>query len=57
LELRGYIDEHGKRCFARWFETLDAVAAANVTIALTRIPQGNLSSVKGVGSGVYGVPD
>jgi len=31
---------------------LDPIAAAKGTIALTRIEQGNLSNVKGVGSGV-----
>jgi hypothetical protein len=40
FELRGYIDETGKKRFARWFEGLDTVAAARVTIALTRIERG-----------------
>jgi putative addiction module killer protein len=31
---------------------LDAIAAAKVTIALTRIERGNLSNAKGVGKGV-----
>ena len=52
VELRGYIDENGKRRFAIWFESLNAIAAAKVTIALTRIEQGNLSNAKGVGGGV-----
>jgi len=33
FELRGYIDEAGKKRFARRFEGLDAIAAAKVTIA------------------------
>lgn len=49
FELRGYIDERGRKRFALWFETLDAIAAAKVAIALTRIERGNLSNVKGVG--------
>lgn len=53
IELRGYIDEQGKKPFAEWLEDLDAAAAAKVTIALTRIEQGNFSKVKGVGSGVF----
>jgi putative component of toxin-antitoxin plasmid stabilization module len=53
IELRGYIDEKGNKPFANWLETLDATAAAKVTIALTRIEQGNLSKTKGVGAGVY----
>lgn len=47
----GYIDETGKKRFAKWFEGLDARAAAKVTIALTRIERGTLSN-KGVGAGV-----
>ena len=52
FELRGYIDENGKKRFAKWFDGLDAIAAAKVTIALTRIERGNLSNTKGVGAGV-----
>lgn len=53
IELRGYIDENGIKRFAKWLEGLDASAAAKVTIALTRMEQGNFSNVKGVGAGVY----
>jgi putative addiction module killer protein len=52
-ELRGYVDEKGNKPFAIWLETLDATAAAKVTIALTRIEQGNFSKTKGVGAGVF----
>ena len=39
---------------ARYSEpTVDAVAAAKVSIALTRLGLGNFSNVKGVGLGVY----
>jgi putative addiction module killer protein len=53
LDLRGYVDERGHRCFAAWFEGLDAQAAARVTLALTRMEQGNLSHAKAVGAGVF----
>ena len=53
IEPRGYIDEKGNKRFALWLESLDAPAAAKVTIALTRMEQGNFSSAKGVGAGVY----
>ena len=53
IELRGYVDESGRRCFAVWFEGLDAPAAARVTLALTRMEQGNLSNVESVGAGVF----
>lgn len=52
FELRGFIDENGKKRFAEWFDGLDAIAAAKVTIALTRIERGNLSNAKSVGAGV-----
>jgi len=47
-----YVDGSGRSPFARWFGTLDPQAAAKVNSALTRIEQGNLSNVKGVGGGV-----
>jgi putative addiction module killer protein len=53
IELRGYIDEQGNRRFADWLDALDHTAAAKVTIALTRLEQGNLSNTKSVGSGIY----
>jgi len=53
MDVREYETEHGTSPFAEWFETLDAMAAAKVTTALTRLGQGNTSNVKGVGSGVF----
>ena len=53
VELRGYIDQQGNKPFAKWFSDLDNNAAARVTTALTRMEQGNLSNVKGVGGGVF----
>jgi len=47
IEIRGYVDENGSKRFAQWLEALDAAAAAKVTIALTRMEQGNLSRTKG----------
>jgi putative addiction module killer protein len=52
LNVREYLEEDGASPFAEWFEALDAVAAAKVTVALARMEQGNLSNVKGVGEGV-----
>jgi putative addiction module killer protein len=53
FELRGYIDENGHRRFADWFEGLESSAAVKVTIALTRMEQGNFSNARGAGAGVY----
>ena len=53
MEIREYIDADGRVPFAEWFDRLDARAAARVATALVRMEQGNLSNVKGVGSGVF----
>jgi putative addiction module killer protein len=53
IEIRGYIDERGNKRFALWLDGLDAAAAAKVTIALSRMEQGNFSQVRGVGLGVF----
>ena len=53
IEIREYIDTKGRSPYARWFNRLNAPAAAKVATALVRMEQGNLSSVKGVGSGVF----
>ena len=52
-ELREYLDEEGHSPFACWFERLNGAAAAKVATALSRMEQGNLSNVKGVGAGVF----
>jgi len=48
-----YLDALGQSPFARWFDDLNAEAAARVTTALYRMGQGNFSNVKGVGGGVF----
>jgi putative addiction module killer protein len=52
LDVREYLEESGKSPFGAWFRTLNSAAAAKVTVAITRISQGNLSNAKSVGSGV-----
>ncbi len=52
IEIREYIDDRGRSPFGRWFDSLDARAATRVRTALARMEAGNLSNVKGVGSGV-----
>ena len=48
-----YVDDAGRSPFARWFEDLDARAAAKVTGAPSQMERVNLSNVKGVGHGVF----
>ena len=37
---------NGESPFAKWFESLDAVTAAKVSVAVIRMEQGNFSSVE-----------
>ncbi len=53
ITIREYVDRGGCSPFAKWFENLNAPAAAKVTTALIRIEQGNFSNIKGIGAGVY----
>ncbi len=52
IEVREYLDAEGNSPYGRWFDGLNAQAAAKVAIAVTRIARGNLSNTKGVGAGV-----
>jgi putative addiction module killer protein len=47
-----YISIDGTSPFEKWFSSLDPAAGAKVTVAVSRIEQGNLSNVKAVGEGV-----
>jgi len=52
MQILEYLDAAGDSPYRDWFESLNAHAAAKVTVALTRMELGNFSSVKGVGAGV-----
>ena len=52
IKVREYIDTSGRSPYARWFNRLNAQAAARVATALIRMEEGNLSNAKGVGGGV-----
>src|SRR5580704_10834036 len=53
VEILEYLDLNGRSPYATWFVHLNAQAAARVVVAVTRLAQGNMSNVKGVGLGVY----
>lgn len=53
VRLLEYLDPQGRSPYARWFEGLNALAAAKVATALYRLAEGNFSNVKGVGAGVF----
>jgi putative addiction module killer protein len=52
IRIREYIDPIGRSAFAKWFDRLNAPAAARVSTALVRMEQGNLSNAKGIGQGI-----
>jgi putative addiction module killer protein len=53
VEVREYLDSVGRSPFGHWFASLNAVAAAKIAVAITRLGGGNFSNVKGVGGGVF----
>ncbi|MBI3089545.1 MAG: type II toxin-antitoxin system RelE/ParE family toxin [Candidatus Tectomicrobia bacterium] len=52
MEVREYLDQKGASPYEKWFDSLSARAAAKVAVAVTRMGQGNFSTIKGVGGGV-----
>ena len=53
IDVKEYEDSEGRSPFGRWFDRLGYEAAARVSTSVIRIGQGNLSSAKGVGAGVW----
>ena len=49
IEVRQYVDALGRNHFERWFERLDGVTRARITVTLERVEAGNLAAAKGVG--------
>jgi putative addiction module killer protein len=53
VDVREYLDRQGRSPYRLSFDRLNAPAAAKVATAVTRLSLGNMSNVKGVGSGVF----
>jgi putative addiction module killer protein len=51
--IKEYLAADGSSPYRKWFDELNAEAAAKVTVAVIRMEQGNLSNVKSVGAGVH----
>jgi putative addiction module killer protein len=51
IRIEEYVSE-GVSPFKRWFDDLDAQAAAIVTVAIERLSEGNISNVKPISEGV-----
>ncbi len=52
IEIRSFVERNGRVPFQIWLGSLDIQTQAKLTIALSRLAQGNRSQVKGVGGGV-----
>jgi putative addiction module killer protein len=52
IEVLEYLAADGSSPYRKWFNSLNAQAAAKIAITLTRIEQGNLSNAKSVGAGL-----
>ncbi|MEM6447303.1 MAG: type II toxin-antitoxin system RelE/ParE family toxin [Cyanobacteria bacterium P01_D01_bin.123] len=46
MEVREYVRENGTNPYQQWFDRLDAIAAAKVTVAKSRLELGNTSNIK-----------
>src|SRR5580658_9306697 len=53
IDVREYIAPDGHSPYADWFNGLNCQAAAKVATGLTRLAGGDVSNVKGVGSGLF----
>ncbi len=53
IRVEDYLDEEGNSPFRQWFLSLDAKAAAKITVCLERMAAGNFADVKSVGRGVH----
>ncbi len=52
IEIQEYLDSNGKSPYAKWFEALDAKAAAKIVSAIDKISRGLMGDVESVGGGV-----
>ena len=46
MQIKEYVREDGSIPFNKWFNRLDAQAAAKVVVAIARLEQGNSSNIK-----------
>ena len=46
IRLQEYVREDGSNPYQKWFDSLDAQAAAKITVAKVRLELGNTSSIK-----------
>ena len=49
MNVQEYIREDGVSPYQKWFNSLDHVAAAKITVAISRLELGNTSNIKWLG--------
>lgn len=49
MKVQEYIREDGTNPYKKWFDDLDVIAAAKVTVAKSRLELGNTSNIKWLG--------
>lgn len=53
IRIESFITSEGIEPFAKWFNTLNSIAAAKISTALYRMELGNYSNVKSLGEGIF----
>ena len=53
IDVPEYIAANGQSPYARWFNGLNAQAAAKLAIAVTRMAEGNFSNAKSIGAALH----
>ena len=49
MNVQEYLKEDGTSPYQKWFNSLDYVAAAKITVAISRLELGNTSNIKWLG--------
>jgi hypothetical protein len=52
IEIRVYTTPNGRQPFIQWLENVDREARRRINVALARLEEGNIGSLKSVGDGV-----
>jgi putative addiction module killer protein len=53
IKIEQYIKENGISPFEKWFNKLNAIAAAKISRVLYRMESGNFSNVESLGDGIF----
>jgi putative addiction module killer protein len=51
--IKEFVDKNGQSPFAKWFDKLDHIAAAKITMALYRLSLSHIANLKSLGNGIW----